>query len=109
MLLLLAMECCGGQKRKLEDNEMHCMMKVSFGHSLCGVAVSQNKYNLVSIVEIQQANYRRVKKPLVGFDYTLAILCPAEKIALEIASYSNMDLVVQNAMQNAIHNVNKIW
>lgn len=57
-LLSLAMKYCGGWERELEDNEIHCMMKVSFGHSVCALAVSHNKYNLVSTAEIYQANYR---------------------------------------------------
>lgn len=77
------------------------MMKVSFGHSVCALAVSHNKCNLVSTAEIYQANYRGGKKPLLRFEYTHVVLCPVEKTELEIIFCSNMGLILQNA--------SKVW
>lgn len=76
---------------------------MSFGHSFSVLGVSHNQYNSMSIGEIYPANNRvYCEKTFLWFDHTFSILCPAEKIAVEIIFCSTVDLIVQIQVKNGL-------
>lgn len=63
----------------------------------------------MSIAEICPANSNiYCEKTFVWFEHTFAILCPAEKVALEIILCSTVDLKVQNATKKSVLQLEKV-